>query len=162
VIDRRKLLLSGLGIAGLAAVSVWGVGAATESHIVAAVRRRLPSLRFDQPGLQAFAKDYMHFAESYVHAVLDQRPTWVLWKFHARTLVQGPADHVGLVHETRSRSRRLEEYWATLFLLSSNFFVTGANESRVVRYLGLYDPMRACGNPFARPAFDSPVKIPIA
>ena len=43
-----------------------------------------------------------------------------------------------------------------LFLLSSDFFALGADESKTVRYRGYYDPVRQvdrCGNPFARPVF---------
>jgi hypothetical protein len=32
---------------------------------------------------------------------------------------------------------------------SSDFFKNGADESRTVRYIGNYDPLIACGNPFA-------------
>jgi hypothetical protein len=46
--------------------------------------------------------------------------------------------------------RHGEERIVTNYLLSSDFFINGADESRVVRYLGYYDPIRACGNPFAQ------------
>ena len=46
--------------------------------------------------------------------------------------------------------RHGEERIVTNYLLSSDFFVNGADESRTVRYLGFYDPLRACSNPFAR------------
>jgi hypothetical protein len=46
--------------------------------------------------------------------------------------------------------RHGEERVTTLFLLSSDFFVNGADISRPVSYVGYYDPARACGNPFAR------------
>jgi hypothetical protein len=39
------------------------------------------------------------------------------------------------------------------YLISSDFFINGENESRLVRYLGMLDSRTACGNPFARPPF---------
>lgn len=39
----------------------------------------------------------------------------------------------------------------TRFLLSNDFFQNGADESRTLRYLALYNPyVNACRNPFAR------------
>jgi len=154
VIKRRRLLLGGLGIAALAAVSVWGAGGASELEIAAAVRRKLAFLRLDEAGLRSFAKDYIHFAEDYARSMLAKRPSWYRWKFRIHSLFH-PVDHLGLSHDARSRLERWEENWATMYLLSSDFFATGANEARIVRYAGLYDPMRACGSPFARPAYDS-------
>jgi hypothetical protein len=49
-----------------------------------------------------------------------------------------------------SALRHGEERVVSTYLLSSDFLINGADESRVVRYLGFYDPMRACGNPFAQ------------
>jgi hypothetical protein len=155
MIKRRRFLLGGLGIAALSALSVWGAGVAAESEIAIAIRRRLAFLRFDEAGLHSFAKDYLQFTKDYVRSRLAIHPSWYSWKFHIYSLLRGRVDRLGLSNDTRSRRQRLEEYWATLFLLSSDFFVTGANESRVVRYVALYDPMRACGSPFARPAYDS-------
>jgi hypothetical protein len=155
MIKRRGFLLGGLGLAALAAVSVWGAGVAFESEIASAIRRRLASLRIDEAGLHSFAKDYLQFAQGYVRSKLAQHRSWYGWKFHLYAMFRGQVDRLGLSHDTRSRRQRLEEYWATLFLLSSDFFVTGANESRVVRYVALYDPMRTCGSPFSRPAVDA-------
>lgn len=155
MIKRRRFLLGGLGLAGLAALSVWGGRMALESEIPMAVRRRLAFLRIDEAGLHAFAKDYLQSAEEYVRSTLAKRPSWYTWKFHIYLLLRGQPDSLGLSHDTRSRRQRLEEYWATVFMLSSDFFATGAKESRIVRYAGLYDPMRACGSPFARPAYDA-------
>ena len=160
MIKRRRFFLGGLGIAALAAVGVWGAGIAGESEIAAAVRRRLPFLRLDEGGLHTFAKDYIHAATLYARSRLAKRPSWFSWKFRIQSILHHPVDGLALTHDGRTRRERLEEYWATLFLLSSDFFVTGANESRVLRYVGLYDPMRACGSPFARPAYDSPAEAP--
>ena len=36
------------------------------------------------------------------------------------------------------------------FLLSTDFFLNGADELKTVRYIGYYDPYQGCQNPFAR------------
>jgi hypothetical protein len=49
------------------------------------------------------------------------------------------------------RYRPLSHDVFTRYLLSTDFFRHGADESRVVRYVGLYDPDNApCNNPLAR------------
>jgi hypothetical protein len=152
MIKRRRILLGGLAIAAVAAVGVWGAGIVGESEIASAVRRRLKFLRLDEGGLHAFARDYIHSETLHAASILAQRSNWARWRFRIHRIVRGPVDRFGLSHDSRTRRERLAESWATLFLLSSDFFATGADESRVVRYVQLYDPMRACGNPFARPA----------
>jgi len=37
----------------------------------------------------------------------------------------------------------------TVFLLSTDFFEKGADDSRTVRFVRLYDPRNGCSNPFA-------------
>jgi hypothetical protein len=46
--------------------------------------------------------------------------------------------------------RQSEERVVTIYLLSSDFFINGSDESRLVRYRGLYDALHPCSNPFAR------------
>jgi hypothetical protein len=147
MIKRRRFLKVGLGVAALAALGVWGVDIASEAEIASAVRRRLGFLRLDEAGLHSFAKDY-------VRALLAKRPSWYRWKYHFQSLFRKPGVRWGLSTDTRSRRERLEDNLATLYLLSSDLFVNGADESRVVQYVGLYDPMHPCGSPFARPVFD--------
>jgi hypothetical protein len=146
---RRRFLLGGLGVVAVAAVGVWGVDLATESEIVSGIRRRLSFLRFDDKGLHAFAKDY-------IQSMLAKRPSWYRWKYHFHSLFsKPPAARWGISNDARSRRERLEDNFATLFLLSSDFFTNGADESRSILYVSLYDPMRACNDPFARPVIES-------
>jgi hypothetical protein len=147
MIKRRRILKIGLGIVAVAALGVWGVDLASESEIVSAVRRRLGFLRLDEAGLHSFAKDY-------ISGLLAKRPSWYRWKYHVQSLFRKPGARWGISTDTRSRRERLADNLATLYLLSSDFFLNGADESRPVKYVSLYDPMRACGAPFARPAFD--------
>jgi hypothetical protein len=153
MIKRRRILLGGLGIVALSAMGLWGAGIAGESEIASAVRRRLGFLRLDDGGLRAFAKDYVHSVALRAGSLLEERTSWFQWKFRIHSIVRGRGNSLGLTVDSRTGRERMEESWATLFLLSSDFFTSGANESRVVRYVGFYDPMRACGNPFARPAY---------
>lgn len=143
MIKRRRFLFGALGLAAVGALGVWGAAFATESEIVSGVRRRLSFLQFDEAGLHAFAKDYLQ-------SLLAKRPSWYRWKFHFHMLFYKPAARWGISVDRRSRRERLEDNFATLYLLSSDFFITGADESRAIRYVNLYDPIRACGNPFAR------------
>ncbi len=61
----------------------------------------------------------------------------------------------GFSQDHRTSREKLEEFLATDFLLSSDFFWKGADASRTVQYIALYDKMRPCGNPFARLGTDS-------
>ena len=140
----RRSILVGLGIAAVAAFGVWGVDLASETEIVSAVRRRLSFLRLDDEGLHSFAKDY-------VNAILAKRPSWYRWKYHIQSLFQKPGARWGISTDTRSRRQRMEDNLTTQYILSSDLFLKGPDESRIIQYVSLYDPMRACGSPFARP-----------
>jgi hypothetical protein len=47
--------------------------------------------------------------------------------------------------------RHGEDHVVTQFLISSDFFINGADTSRVVKYRSWYGAQVPCGNPFARP-----------
>jgi hypothetical protein len=146
MIKRRRLLLGGLGIAVVAGIGALGVGrVVTESEIASAVRRRLSFLHLEEEGLHAFAKDQ-------IATLLAKRPSWKRLKSRLRTTFAKPVVvNYGGANDTRTRRQRTEDYLATLYLLSSDFFVKGADVSRTVQYVNLYDPIRACSSPFARP-----------
>jgi len=145
MIQRRQLLI-GMGAAIVACAGLFGIGEVTaKSEIAAAVRERLGFLQLDEGGLNQFAHDQ-------VSALLAKRPSWERIKFHIDGLFAKPAAvRFGYSVDRRSRRERLQDHFATLYLLSSDFFQHGADESRVVRYVALFDPIRACDNPFARP-----------
>jgi hypothetical protein len=146
MIGRRRLLQLGLGLALLCGVGVVAFGpAAAEAEIVSHLRRRLAFLRLDEQGLHAFARDQ-------VRALLAKRPTWVRWKYHFLHLRSpGAFSPYDRSNDRRSRIERAVDNLASTYLLSSDFFLNSADESRLVRYLRFYDPLRPCGNPFARP-----------
>lgn len=139
--------MGALGIAATASLGLWGADVFTESEIVSSVRRRLGFLKLDEAGLHAFAKDQ-------IASVLAKRPTWYRVKFHIRAMFSKSGPTWGVSTDTRSRRERMVDNLTTTYLLSSDLFLNGSDESRVVRYVALYDPMRACDNPFARPVVD--------
>ncbi len=147
MIRRCRILLGGLAFVAVAGLGTLGAGIATESEIASAVRRRLGILKLEEAGVHSFAKDY-------VASVLAKRPTWYRVKYHIRSIFAKSATGYGFSNDKRSRRERLEDNLATIYLLSSDFFLKGADESRTVQYVSLYDPMRACGNPFARLVLD--------
>jgi hypothetical protein len=142
---RRRFLLIASGVVVAAAVGIVGIApSVTESQIVSHVRRRLSFLKLDEAGLQAFAKDQ-------VAALLAKRPTWNRMKYHFFALFTNSFTKYDRSSDRRSRMERMTDGFASTYLLSSDFFVNGADAAGLVRYLSLYDPLRACGNPFARP-----------
>jgi hypothetical protein len=149
MITRRRVLLGGLAVVVVAGVGVIGIGPrAAESHIVTVVRRKLSFLKLDEKGLQAFAKDQ-------VSALLAKRPTWNRLKYHYLSMFAKQFTRYNRSNDKRTRIQRMEDNFASTYLLSSDFFLNGADESRIVQYVNFYDPLRACGNPFWRPAIDT-------
>jgi hypothetical protein len=121
---RRRFLLGGLGLVLLASVGVVGGGFVTEWEIASAVRRRLSRLKLNEAGVRAFANDQ-------IGALLAKRPTWNRLKSRMRAALATPVVvQYGGSRDTRSKRERIEDYWATAFLLSSDFFANGADESR--------------------------------
>jgi hypothetical protein len=149
MMKRRKFLFAGLGV--IAVVGAGGIvlgPMAAESEIVAHVRQRLSFLKLDEAGLKAFAKDQ-------VAVLLAKRPTWNRWKYHFMSVFSKSFTRYEHSNDTRNRRQRLEDNIASTYLLSSDFFVNGADQSQVVQYVAFYDPLRGCGNPFARMAVDT-------
>jgi hypothetical protein len=87
--------------------------------------------------------------------LLAKRPTWTRMKYHFITLFSKPsAAPWNTSTDKRTRGERMADNLAATYLLSSDFFLNKADQSQVVRYLNYYDPIRPCGNPFARPPVD--------
>ncbi|HUN91826.1 MAG TPA: hypothetical protein VMU33_07205 [Burkholderiaceae bacterium] len=152
MITRRRLLVGGLALAGLATAGFFTGRVAAQAEIVAILHRRLAFLKLDDADLHAFAKDQ-------IDTLLAKRPTWNRWKYHFHELVSPSSGtqfapqvalQAGQPAPARSRREQIEDSLVSTFLMSSDFFSQGADESKPVRYQGFYDPMRACGNPFAR------------
>ncbi|MGB5081167.1 MAG: hypothetical protein WBO23_10540 [Burkholderiales bacterium] len=148
MLRRRQFLVAGLaGLAGLTGLVTWRfIRSSDEDAIIAVLRKRLDYLLLDDNGLRAFAGDLV--AQKTISGnklrMLD---------------VAGPVyTQLSFASYRNALARALrhgEERIVTLYLLSSDFFPTGADETRTVRYVGYYDPIRyprpPCSNPFSRP-----------
>ena len=137
---RRAFLLS-LGV-GIPAVCLWRYAdASVDDAIVAVLDKRLNYLRLDPAGVRAFAND------------LAARDIVSQPRLRLVEMVEPVYSHVALTGDSfvARAVRHGEDRIVTLFLLSSDFFDENADEARMVRYLGFYDPLRRpCRNPFAR------------
>lgn len=148
--NRRRAILGGLVLAGVAGVGAWGLGhVGLKAEIVSILRRRLGYLKLDDTGVRAFAKDQTDAA---FHKKI---PTWNRLRYHLLAAAAPSYKRFFRSADTRSRIVRLEDNLVSTYLLSSDFFLNGADESRTVKYVGYYDPLRPCQNPFARPAIDA-------
>jgi hypothetical protein len=136
MIKRRYILLG--AIAGI--VGVRFALSSDEGAILAVLRKRLDYLQLDEEGLLSYARD---LADS--HRIASFRLRWVQMigplYTHFDSLGRNP-----IAHSVRHGEERI----VSTYLLSSDFFINGQDESRLVRYLGFYDPLKACANPFAR------------
>jgi hypothetical protein len=154
VIRRRGFLIGLGGLSVLAGVAGgWRAGRTTpQEAVITVLRKRLDYLRLDEDGVQRFADDLM--ARDLVSPV-RLRALAAFAPLYNRLSMSG---HEGWLQAVRHGEDRV----ATAFLLSSDFFKNGRNESLVVHYLGFYEPMRnprgaACNSPFARPlGLDTP------
>jgi hypothetical protein len=147
--NRRRVILGGLGVVAVAGLGAWGLGhVALEAEIVSILRRRLGFLKLDQQGVHAFAKDQTDAA---FHKKI---PTWSRLRYHLLAAAAPSYKRFFRSIDTRSRVARLEDNLVSTYLLSSDFFLNGADESRTVNYVAYYDPLHPCQNPFARPVLD--------
>jgi hypothetical protein len=150
MISRRRLLWGTLGVVGVAVIGVGAFGKmGIEAEIVAVLRRRLSYLKLDEGGLHAFAKDQ-------ASAVVNKKiPTWNRLRYHFMSAVSPSWTRYYSSFDTRSRITRTEDTLIQNFLLSTDFFLNGGDETRTIGYVAYYDPMRPCQNPFARSSVSS-------
>jgi hypothetical protein len=147
-ITRHQLLVGGLGITAVAGLAVFGFGrTAIESEIVSGIRKRLSFLQLDEVGLRKFASDQ-------VGSILSKRPTIARWKYHifsnfSPSMMPSFARYLR-TSDHRTRLERTIDQFSSTYLLSSDYFINGCDDSELVLYMAFYDPMRACGNPFAK------------
>ena len=138
--NRRKLIIGSIG----AAVAVLGARlglASPEDGVIRVLRKRLDYLNLDPDGLRRFAADVQQrkFISRFRLAMID-----FSGPMYSDTNVS-PDGRFGTL------LRYGEDHVVTQFLISSDFFINGADTSRVVMYRGWFNPLLACGNPFARP-----------
>jgi hypothetical protein len=139
----RRQVLWGIGstLGVVSGVFAWRfVRSKDVDAVVMILRKRLHYLKLDEEGMQRFALDLSESKQ-----------------VSTRKLRFIPA--IGALYDHLPDSRNFlldairhgEERVVSSFLLSSDFFTHGSDDSRVINYLGMYDPLRACGTPFARP-----------
>lgn len=138
--QRRTFIIStATAVCGLAG---WQLATSSmQSALVKLLHKRLSYLKLDEAGVRQFAADMTAHDD---HSRLKL------------TLIDaaGPLyEHSTL--EPRGKLtdaiRWGEERYVTLYLLSSDFFRNGCDTGRTLHYVSFYDPLIACGNPFARP-----------
>jgi hypothetical protein len=137
---RHFLLAAALGIGG--ALCLRFALSKGESAIVKTLYKKLDYLMLDGAGVRQFAHDlaaHRVISSSRLHIIDAAGPLYT---------------HFAMPQNSKLGNliRHGEDRVVTLYLMSSDFFKNGADESRVVQYLGYYDPLVACNNPFARPA----------
>jgi hypothetical protein len=136
---RRQFIDAMLG--GLVVASGWRYWHSNqEQAILLVLRKRLDYLQIDPQGARAFAADLVS------QRLLSPVRLKLIGAFAPLYMRFGLNGHDAVQEIIRHGEERV----VSNFLLSSDFFVNGADTTRVVRYLGFYDPLKACSNPFAR------------
>jgi len=111
--------------------------------VVSVLRRNLAYLNLDEIDLYAFADEFV-----------ADRGTFGM-RGHLLALAFPVLDRVDFLNPRQEQMERFEYRVVSRFLLSTDFFWNGADESRPIRYVSYNSPFqRACGNPFAQFEFD--------
>lgn len=138
---KRRLFLQSTAVA-LCGVVGWRFAVSNdEDAVIKVVYKKLGYLHLDDDGVRQFAAD------------LSKK--FIISGFRLHVI-----DAAGALYTGRGLSpdgklgralRHGEDRVTTQYLMSSDFFINGADKTRTVKYLGYYDPNVACNNPFARP-----------
>jgi hypothetical protein len=137
--SRRQIIAGVLG--SLAAVTGWRYWRSNEEEaILLVLHKRLDYLQLDPQGARAFAADLV---SQHLLSPMRLKLIGAVAPLYNRIGLNG---HDALQETIRHGEERV----VSNFLLSSDFFVNGADTDRIVRYLGFYDPLKGCSNPFAR------------
>ena len=142
--NRRQFLVA--GVAGFTGLVTWRfVRSNDENAIIMVLKERLDYLLLEEKGLHDFARDLA------AQKILSSNKLRLL-------NVAGPLyTQLAITTYKNPLSRAVwqrEERIVSMYLMSSDFFLSGADETRLVRYTGFYDPIRdprPCSNPFSRP-----------
>lgn len=143
-LSRRAFLAGMIGgvallVAAPYAVYHWRFGRPT-SVVIAILKRRVGYLKNEPGSFERFAEEYVNYKREHLRQLA--RMSVIAFPFTYVTLYRWlPMGHP---------LRRLEDNVVTKFLLSTDFFMHGADESRDLKYLSFYEPQLApCRNPFA-------------
>jgi hypothetical protein len=125
---RRKFLtIAGIGglLAGFASFRL--VTTTSEDAIEKIILNELSFLNLDKEGVRHFVADYTKSMTS-----------------RSKRILKGYS-FMGI---TSQQSRKINSLM-NAYLLSTDFFIHKMDETRIVKYVGLYDPhIRACAHPF--------------
>lgn len=143
-ISRRVFILSALASVATASVGGWWVFKVSQDDntdlITAILRKNLGYLNLDEAGLVAFAHDFQTNIDTNnrkMYLLSLARPIYATSNLFEMTPM-------------KNEVRKIEERIINQFLMSSDFFWRGADETQTVTYLGYYDPYKnPCANPFA-------------
>jgi hypothetical protein len=138
--DALRYMYSAFAL-GLAAVGVRFSTTSTKDAVAAVLRKHLGYLKLDEAGVRRFADDLIArdlISANRLRVIGAAGPLYAHLSMTAHNIVYDGVRHG-------------EERIITNYLLSTDFFVMGQDEARVIRYLGFYDPVRACASPFASP-----------
>jgi hypothetical protein len=127
---KRRKFLTIAGIGGVVAALASGKFLTTsfEDSISSLIKDELDFLKLDEQGLKDFSRDFSLTASR---------------KF--KLIVKG----YSLLGITSKQSGKVHHLVST-FMLSSDFFINKMDESRVVKYVALFDPyVRPCVHPFS-------------
>jgi hypothetical protein len=126
---RRKFLtIAGIGGALAALASFKFITDPFESVAKKIIRSELDYLTLDEPGIDRFVADYTK---------LKDRNYKLMMKGYS------------LFGVNSSRSGKVHQL-VSAYLLSSDFFQNKMDQSKPVKYIGLYDPyLRPCAHPFS-------------
>jgi len=132
---RRKFLtIAGLGSALAAIVSLKFFTTSFEEAAAGTIRNELDFLKLDEGGVAQFVRDF----------AVNRNANYKL-------AVKG----YSLLHISANRSGKVHQLVSS-YLLSTDFFKNGMDESGTLKYVGLYDPYkRACAHPFSHLQYPS-------
>ncbi len=121
-------MLAGAGTALVVIPSLSYMAISYEKAAKGLILNELDYLKLDEKGVNQFVRDYTK----------DQSANYQI-KIRSLYLIQAKADQYKVVDDL------VKDY-----LLSTDFFRNKMNESKIVKYQGLYDPYKTpCANPFS-------------
>jgi hypothetical protein len=128
---RRFLLLIGVGAGGIAIpASAYFLSSTVKEYAVLLIKREFHYLKLEEGSVEKYVNDYFQYPSNNLMEKLK-------WK---------------AMYYLNIRPDKANSYFELLkyYLLSSDFFINKADETKIVKYLGLYSPYKSpVPNPFS-------------